>query len=80
MSCFFLSLLKNTLYLVYFGPVCPLPRRPRLLAAHVSHTPQLSPQDDFVVLACDGIFDVLTSEEVVSDVYDKMKLHADAQR
>lgn len=38
------------------------------------------PQDQFVVLACDGIFDVLTSEEVVSNVLEKMKIHGDAQR
>ncbi|CAN0482870.1 unnamed protein product, partial [Hapterophycus canaliculatus] len=41
---------------------------------------QITPQDQFLVLACDGVFDVLTSEEVVSNVYEKMKIHADAQR
>lgn len=41
---------------------------------------QILPQDNFVVLACDGIFDVLTSEEVVSNVIEKMKIHGDAQR
>eukprot|EP00752_Nemacystus_decipiens_P006528 g5879.t1 len=41
---------------------------------------EITPQDEFLVLACDGIFDVLTSEEVVSNVYEKMKIHADAQR
>ncbi|CAM9355359.1 unnamed protein product [Scytosiphon promiscuus] len=41
---------------------------------------EVTPQDQFLVLACDGVFDVLTSEEVVSNVYEKMKIHADAQR
>lgn len=41
---------------------------------------QITPQDKFLVLACDGVFDVLTNEEVVNDVHKKMKLHADAQR
>lgn len=33
-----------------------------------------------MVLACDGIFDVLSSNEVVADVWEKMKQHRDAQR
>ncbi|CAN0025495.1 unnamed protein product, partial [Ectocarpus fasciculatus] len=41
---------------------------------------EITPQDEFLVLACDGVFDVLTSEEVVANVYEKMKIHADAQR
>eukprot|EP00903_Cladosiphon_okamuranus_P008714 g8348.t1 len=41
---------------------------------------EITPQDEFLVLACDGVFDVLTSEEVVADVYEKMKIHGDAQR
>ncbi|CAM9185282.1 unnamed protein product [Ectocarpus sp. 6 AP-2014] len=40
---------------------------------------EITPQDEFLVLACDGVFDVLTSEEVVANVYEKMKIHADAQ-
>ncbi|CAN0354064.1 unnamed protein product, partial [Laminaria digitata] len=41
---------------------------------------QITPQTHFVVLACDGVFDVFTSDEVVSNVYESMKMHADAQR
>lgn len=47
---------------------------------YVSWPLQIGQQDQFVVLACDGIFDVLSSDEVVADVWEKMKQHRDAQR
>lgn len=41
---------------------------------------QITVQDQFAVLACDGVFDVFTSEEVIGNVIEKMKVHGDAQR
>ena len=48
--------------------------------ASTANLAQITSQDQFLVLACDGVFDVLTSEEVVANVYNNMKIHADAQR
>jgi serine/threonine protein phosphatase PrpC len=36
--------------------------------------------DQFLLLACDGLFDVFSPEEVVVFVREQMLKHADAQR
>lgn len=48
--------------------------RPEILVA------ELTEKDDFVLLACDGLFDVFSNQEVVRFVLDEMRQHHDAQR
>jgi serine/threonine protein phosphatase PrpC len=40
----------------------------------------LSDDDNFILLACDGLYDVFTNEEVVEFVKVEMLQHGDAQR
>jgi hypothetical protein len=37
-------------------------------------------EDNFMVLACDGLYDVFTNDEVVSFVKAEMETHGDCQR
>lgn len=37
-------------------------------------------QDQFLLLACDGLFDVYTPEEIVTFVRNSMEKHGDTQR
>jgi len=41
---------------------------------------EMTEQDDFVLLACDGLFDVFSNQEVVRFILDEMRQHHDAQR
>lgn len=41
---------------------------------------QLSQEDEFLVLACDGLFDVYSNEEVMDAVRREMDSHGDVQR
>ncbi|KAG5180400.1 phosphatase 2C-like domain-containing protein [Tribonema minus] len=41
---------------------------------------QLTPAEDFMVLACDGLFDVFSNVEVVQAVCAEMAVHGDAQK
>jgi serine/threonine protein phosphatase PrpC len=41
---------------------------------------QMTPEDDFMVLACDGLFDVYSNKEVVKAVKQEMAAHGDAQK
>ncbi|RLN85279.1 hypothetical protein BBJ28_00002753 [Nothophytophthora sp. Chile5] len=54
---------------------------PALLTARPDvHDLELDPrEDDFLVLACDGLWDVLTSEEATSILRDRMAFHGDLQ-
>ncbi len=40
----------------------------------------ISEQDQFVLLACDGLYDVFTNEEIVSFVIAQLIEHGDAQK
>ena len=40
----------------------------------------ITDQDQFLLLGCDGLFDVYTPEEVVHFVRDNMSKHGDAQK
>ena len=40
----------------------------------------LTDEDNFLVLACDGLYDVFTNEEVVTYVKQEMEAHGDCQR
>jgi serine/threonine protein phosphatase PrpC len=40
----------------------------------------MTPNDQFLLLACDGLFDVFTPEDVVKFVRLNMEEHNDAQR
>ena len=40
----------------------------------------LTDNDNFLVLACDGLYDVFTNEEVVSFVKKEMEAHGDCQK
>jgi protein phosphatase 1G len=33
----------------------------------------LSPEDDFIIMGCDGIWETKTNEEMVEYIYDKIK-------
>ncbi|RLN65271.1 hypothetical protein BBJ28_00003453 [Nothophytophthora sp. Chile5] len=54
---------------------------PALLTARPDvHDLELDPrEDDFLVLACDGLWDVLTSEEATSILRDRVAFHGDLQ-
>ncbi|CAN0131367.1 unnamed protein product, partial [Discosporangium mesarthrocarpum] len=41
---------------------------------------RLSPDDEFVVLACDGLFDVFSNDEVVEMIREELLKHGDTQR
>ncbi|CAN0464087.1 unnamed protein product [Ascophyllum nodosum] len=41
---------------------------------------RITPEDEFVLLACDGLFDVFSSDEVVQIVRREMCEHGDTQR
>ncbi|CAN0075261.1 unnamed protein product, partial [Ectocarpus sp. 8 AP-2014] len=41
---------------------------------------RITPEDEFVLLACDGLFDVFTSDEVVRIVRKELRMHGDTQR
>lgn len=41
---------------------------------------ELTDKDDFILLACDGLFDVFPNSEVVHFVLEEMKQHHDSQR
>jgi serine/threonine protein phosphatase PrpC len=45
----------------------------------VTHEP-VHPHDEFAVLACDGVFDVMTSQQVVNFVRRRLLAHRDARR
>ncbi len=40
----------------------------------------LTDDDNFILLACDGLYDVFTNEEVVEFIKNEMLHHGDAQR
>ncbi|RYG64882.1 hypothetical protein EON64_13070 [archaeon] len=40
----------------------------------------ISEEDQFLLLACDGLFDVYTPEEIVTFVKGAMEKHGDTQR
>ena len=40
----------------------------------------ISEKDQFLLLACDGLFDVFTPEEVTTFVKENMEKHGDTQR
>ncbi|CAM9656169.1 unnamed protein product, partial [Hapterophycus canaliculatus] len=41
---------------------------------------RITPEDEFILLACDGLFDVFTSDEVVKIVRKELRRHGDTQR
>ncbi|KAG5186290.1 phosphatase 2C-like domain-containing protein [Tribonema minus] len=41
---------------------------------------EVLPQDSFLILACDGIWDVMTSQQAVDFVQRRMLSHCDVQR
>ena len=40
----------------------------------------ITKNDQFLLLACDGLFDVFTSEDIISFVKKEMSEHGDAQK
>lgn len=64
------------------GPECwqaDLTADPLTAEPEVTHEP-LSPEDEFVILACDGVWDVLTSQQAVNFVRRKLLEHGDVGR
>jgi protein phosphatase 2C family protein 2/3 len=41
---------------------------------------RITKDDQFILLACDGLFDVFTNEDVVAFVRENMEQHQDAQK
>ncbi|CAM9694934.1 unnamed protein product [Pylaiella littoralis] len=41
---------------------------------------RITPEDEFILLACDGLFDVFTTDEVVKIVRRELRRHGDTQR
>lgn len=54
--------------------------QPLVIAEPDIQTVSLTENDQFVLLACDGLYDVFTNEEVVSFVLAQMTEHADSLR
>ena len=48
--------------------------------AFVQQATTITEDDQFLLLACDGLFDVFTPEDVVSCVRANMEKHGDAQK
>jgi serine/threonine protein phosphatase PrpC/pSer/pThr/pTyr-binding forkhead associated (FHA) protein len=54
--------------------------KPLIIAEPEIEITTLKKTDQFLLLACDGLFDVFTYDEVVTFVRDNMEKHGDAQR
>ena len=54
--------------------------QPLIIAEPDIQATTLTDQDQFLLLACDGLFDVFTPDEVVTFVKENMEKHGDAQR
>lgn len=44
------------------------------------HSIELTNDDNFLILACDGVWDVLTNQEAISYVHRRLLTHRDVQR
>lgn len=44
------------------------------------HTIQVTEEDSFLILACDGVWDALTCQQAVSYVHRRLLTHRDVQR
>ena len=51
-----------------------------LLAEPEVYKEPVSAQDEFIVLACDGVYDVMTSQQVISYVRRRLLQHGDVQQ
>ena len=54
--------------------------QPLVIAEPEINTVTISENDQFVLLACDGLYDVFKNEEIVSFVLAQMRDHGDAQK
>jgi len=54
--------------------------QPLIVAEPEIQITSITPNDQFLLLACDGLFDVFTGEEVVRFVRTNMEEHGDPQR
>jgi len=62
------------------GNTDQMPSQPFVTAEPENLVMILDPEDDFIILACDGLFDVLTTEEVAELVHQELIQHGDTQR
>jgi serine/threonine protein phosphatase PrpC len=54
--------------------------QPLLIAKPETLAADLTEEDQFILLACDGLFDVFSNQEVVEFITNEMRSHHDAQR
>ena len=54
--------------------------QPLIIAEPEIEVTSIRKSDQFLLLACDGLFDVFSYDEIVSFVRDNMEKHGDAQR
>lgn len=54
--------------------------QPLIIAEPDVMVTNITDRDQFLLLACDGLYDVFTPEEVVNFVRDNMQRHGDTQR
>lgn len=52
----------------------------KFYSATLFQVARITKDDQFILLACDGLFDVFTNDDVVTFVRENMEQHQDAQK
>lgn len=61
-------------------PPLPVMLTRRAIQPQTPEQVPVQPEDDFLVLACDGIWDVMSSQQAVTYIHRRLIKHHDVQR